>query len=192
MNQTAQCPTLPEALDVWHKFLAGRGLSNDCIWIFQENLCIEKLKSTGGGFHFGFQTKFTPPGDDALDVAFEHFIETGERLVFYRLGECVGKSVCILLCDSWFDAKTEEDGFFRHERWNMSFHPGNSDEIEEIVELGRWLRRVKHDRTLHDLDFCMSLAMIEEIRTYGRPLLQYERLAETMLKRLRRVLGQPA
>jgi hypothetical protein len=74
----------------------------------------------------------------------------------------------------------------------MSFHPAFDDEIEEITDLSRWLRRVKHGRSFHDLDFCMALTAIEEIRTYGHPLAPYERFARFMLNRLRRFLGQPA
>jgi hypothetical protein len=37
----------------------------------------------------------------------------------------------------------------------------------------------------------MSLATIEEIRLYGRALMPYERMAQHMLLRLRRMLGQP-
>jgi hypothetical protein len=49
---------------------------------------------------------------------------------------------------------------------------------------------VKRDRAFHDFDFGMSLETIEEIRAHGRTLLPYERFAQKMLKRLRRVLGQ--
>jgi len=38
----------------------------------------------------------------------------------------------------------------------------------------------------------MALATIDEIKVYGRPLAPYERFAQTMLNRLRRILGQPA
>jgi len=70
----------------------------------------------------------------------------------------------------------------------MSFHPGHTDNIEEITDLTRWLRRVKRDRALHDFDFCMALTTVDEIKIHGRPLAPYERFAETMLNRLRRVL----
>ena len=111
---------------------------------------------------------------------------------FTTLGVCRGQSLCILLCDSWFDSKGESEGFLRRDEWHMSFHPGRNDEIEEITDLSRWLRRVKRGRSFHDLDFCMTLAAIDEIKTYGRPLAPYERFAQTMLNRLRRFLGQPA
>ena len=185
-------PTLEEALAAWKIILDEHGFKTDLVWIFEENLCIESSRAERGGFLFGFQTKFTPPPDDALDVAFDHFSETGARMAFYRLGECPGKSVCILLCDSWFDTKGDADGYQRRDEWKMSFHPGQSDNIEEVTDLTRWLRRVKRDRAFHDLDFCMALATIDEIKIYGRPLLPYERFAQTMLNRLRRVLGQPA
>lgn len=192
MNQSAPAnrPTLPEALDVWKKMLAERGLATDIVWLFEENLCVEKSRAEAGGYRFGFQTRFTPPPDDALDIAFDHFGETGARLVFYRLGDIPDKSVCILLCDSWFETKREADGFLRRDEWQMSFHPGHKDGIEEITDLTRWLRRVKRGRAFHDLDFCMALATIEEIKIYGRPLAPYERFAETMLGRLRRFLGK--
>ena len=183
-------PSLAETLDAWKKILAGRGFATDITWIFEENLCFEKSKAEPGGFHFGFQTKFTPPPEDALEIAFDHFSETGARMVFYRLGDVPGKSVCLLLCDPWFEDKGDADGFLRRDEWKMSFYSGQGDGIEEITDLTRWLRRVKRDRAFHDLDFCMALATVDEIKIYGRPLAPYERFAQTMLNRLRRVLGQ--
>jgi len=183
-------PTLDEAVDAWKNVLAGRGFATDITWLFEENLCFEKMNAVPGGFHFGFQTKFTPPPEDALEIAFDHFSETGARMVFYRLGDAPGKSICILLCDPWFEGKNDSDGYLRRDDWKISFHPGHTDGIEEITDLTRWLRRVKRDRALHDFDFCMALATIDEIKIYGRPLAPYERFAQTMLERLRRILGQ--
>jgi hypothetical protein len=185
-------PTLDEALDAWKQLLAAKGHSTDLRWIFEENLCFEKSSAAPGGFHLGFQTKFSPPPEDALDTAFEHFSETDKRMVFYRLGDNLGKSICVLLCDPWFENKGEADGFLRRDEWRVSFRPGQADEIEEITELGRWLRRVRHGRAFHDLDFSMTLAAIDEIKTHGRVLMPYERFASNMLNRLRRFLGQPA
>jgi hypothetical protein len=184
-------PRLDEALTAWKKLLAERGFGTDITWIFEENLCFEKLNIEPGGFHFGFQTKFTPPSEDALEIAFDHFSETGARMVFYRLGDAPGKSICILLCDdAWFENKSDAEGYLRRDDWKISFQPGQKDGIEEITDLTRWLRRVKHARALHDFDFCMALATVDEIKIYGRPLAPYERFAQTMLNRLRRVLGQ--
>jgi hypothetical protein len=191
-SATFSRPTLTGALGAWNQLLVEHGFATDVVWIFQENLCVEHSHAGHGGFRFGFQTKFTPPSDDALEIAYDHFFETNARIVFYRLGEFMGKSVCILLCDSWFDAKGGSEGYLRRDEWNMSFRPGLDDEIEEITDLTRWLRRVKRDRAFHDLDFCMALATIDEIKIYGRPLAPYERFAQTMLNRLRRFLGQPA
>ena len=193
MNQSTPFnrPDLARTVDIWKKLLAERDLSTNLLWIFEENLCFEKERGAEGGFHLGFQTKFTTPPDDALDTAFDHFSESGARIVFYRLGECRGQSVCALLCDMWFDEKDESEGYLRRNEWNMSFHPGLDDEIEEITDLSRWLRRVKRGRAFHDLDFCMSLATIDEIKIFGRGLAPYERFATAMLNRLRRFLGQP-
>jgi hypothetical protein len=188
-SATFQRPKLTEALAAWQKLLAERGFATDITWIFEENLCFEKMNIEPGGFHFGFQTKFTPPAADALEIAFDHFAETNARLVFYRLGDVPGKSVCTLLCDPWFENKGDADGFLRRDDWKISFHPGHGDNIEEVTDLTRWLRRVKRDRAFHDLDFCMALATIDEIKIYGRPLAPYERFGQTMLNRLRRVLG---
>ncbi len=185
-------PTLNEALEAWKQLLTAKGLKAELRWIFEENLCFEKPRAAQGGFHLGFQTRFSPPPEDALDIAFDHFSETDKRIVFYRLGDNLGKSICVLLCDSWFENKGEADSFLRRDEWRVSFHPGQADEIEEITDLGRWLRRVKHGRAFHDLDFSMSLAAIDEIKTHGRVLMPYERFASTMVNRLRRFLGQPA
>ena len=120
-------PSFAEALDAWKHLLAERGFATDIIWIFEENLCVERQRTEPGGFRFGFQTRFTPPSEDALEIAFDRFSETGARVVFYRLGDVPGKSVCILLCDSWFENKSNAEGFLRRDEWKVSFHPGHKD-----------------------------------------------------------------
>jgi hypothetical protein len=185
-------PSLKEALDAWKKALAECGFPTDLIWIFAENFCVERSRADLGSFHFGFQTRFTPPPEDALDIAYEHFSESDKPVVFYRLGGQAGKSVCALLCDSWFEHRGDTDGFLRRDEWGVLFYPGSKDEIEEVTELTRWLRRVRRDRAFHELDFCMALEAIDEIKIYGRVLAPYERMATAMLGRFRRFLGQPA
>jgi hypothetical protein len=191
-NRIITRPPLNEALAVWKNCLAGHGLPTEPLWIFSENLCIEHSRAVPGSFHFGFQTKFTPPDDDALEIAYDQFGETDARMVFYRLGSAQKKSVCILLCDAWFEEKTARDGFERRDDWNTSFRPGHAGDIEEVTDLTRWVRRVKRDRAFHDFDFGMALETIGEIKIHGRPLLPYERMAQKMLNRLRRMLGQDA
>ena len=122
-------PSLTEALKDWNQLLAERGYSTELTWVFAENLCVEKAPSAAEHFHFGFQTRFTPPAEDALDIAFDHFAETGAPIVFYRLGGRAGKSVCMLLCDPWFESKREADGFVRRDEWRMLFYPGRKEEI---------------------------------------------------------------
>lgn len=183
-------PSLKEAQAAWQECLARHELPAEPLWIFTENLCIEPSRSAPGSFHFGFQTKFTPPDADALEIAYDHFCETPARIVFYRLGSVSKKSVCILLCDPWFEEKNARDGFERRDDWKISFHPGHPGEIEEVTDLTRWVRRVKRDRAFHDFDFGMALETVDEIRFHGRPLQPYERMAQKMLGRLRRILGQ--
>jgi hypothetical protein len=182
-------PSLDQALAAWRKCLASHALPEKPLWIFQENLCIEPSPTAPGSFHFGFQTKFKPPEEDALEIAYDEFSRTGARLVFYRLGSCPRGSVCILLCDSWFEEKGARDGFERHDEWGISFYPGHVGDIDEVTDLKRWLHRVKRDRAFHDFDFAMELAVIDEIRAEGRTLQPYERFARRMLGRLRQVIG---
>ena len=182
-------PPLDAALTAWQDCLAGHALPAEPLWIFSENLCIERSHAVLGSFRFGFQTKFTPPDDDALEIAYDQFCETDARIVFYRLGSAAKRSVCILLCDPWFEERKASDGFERREEWRISFRPGHAGDIEEITDLPRWVRRVKHDRAFHDFDFGMELATIDQIKIHGRPLLPYERMAQKMLDRLRRMLG---
>jgi hypothetical protein len=181
-------PALDEAIESWKKILASRNFPTDLIWLFEENLCFEKSQSPQGGWQISFQTQFTPPPDDALDIAYDSFTPTDARIIFYRLGNCRGKSVCVLLCDPWFEGQSEM--YLHDDEWKISFHPGLDDEIQEITDLARWQHRLKHSRAFHDLDFCMSLATIDEIRNYGRTLEPYERFAGVMVNRLKRFLGK--
>ncbi|HTY88956.1 MAG TPA: hypothetical protein VMB80_16030 [Candidatus Acidoferrum sp.] len=194
MNSVVQFkrPSLEAAVKDWQKLLGERGFAPDLLWIFAENLCVEKSRTEPGGFHFGFQTRFTPPPPDALEIAFNHFCEAEAPIVFYRLGARPGKSVCMLLCDPWFANRRDAEGFIHRAEWGISFYPGTKDEIEEITDLTRWLRRIKRNRAFHDLDFAMTLEAIDETKLYGRALAPYERFAAVMLTRLRRFLGQPA
>ena len=189
-NQKFTRPPLADALAAWKQCLADHDLPTEMVWIYAENLCIEPSRATPGSFRIGFQTRFSPPPDDAIETAYDHFGESNERVVFYRLGSVGKRSVCILLCDAWFEERNARDGFARVDEWRVSFHPGHAGEIEEITELSRWLRRVKRDRAFHDFDFSMSLETIQELRAHGRTLVPYERFAQKMLNRLRRVLGQ--
>lgn len=184
-------PPLRTALAAWQEALRSRGLPADSVWIFAENLCFEPAQTVGGNLRLGFQTRFTPPAADALEIAYDQFGETDARMVFYRLGSCPRGSVCILLCDPWLEERGPREGFERHDEWGISFFTGVAGEIEEITDLARWLQRVKHDYPFHDFDFAMALATIDEIKIHGRTLQPYERFADSMLNRLRRVMGNP-
>jgi hypothetical protein len=189
-NPAYKRPALDAAITEWKKVLTAHSLPAEPLWIFAENLCIEPSPSTPGSFSFGFQTRFSPPDEDALPIAYDHFSETPARIVFYRLGSAGAKSVCILLCDSWFEEKGTRDGYERRDEWKISFRPGHPGEIEEVTDLKRWVRRIKRDRAFHDFDFSMSLETIDEIKIYGRTLAPYERMPQKMLNRLRTILGQ--
>jgi hypothetical protein len=185
-------PALNDALIAWQECLAGRNLPAKCLWIFAENFCVEPSRTAPGSYRVGFQTQFTPPSDDALDIAYDVLGETKARMVFYRVGSSPRGSVCTLLCDPWFENKGPGEGFLRNDNWGVSFFPGEPGDIEEITDLSRWLRRTQGSRNLQDFDFAMSLATIDEIKIHGRVLLPFERYAESMLNRLRRMHGNPS
>lgn len=186
---TVARPNLSQALDAWKKTLAERKLATNLLWIFEENLCFEKKPDVPGGIHIGFQTKFSPVPREALEIAYEHFCEAEARIVFYRLGESKGRSVCVLLGDPWFDDKKESGGFVLRNDWGISFHPGQQFEIEEVTDMRRWVRRLRRERPLHDVDFCMTLVAVDEIQTHGRVLTPGERYSEEMLGKLRRIFS---
>lgn len=170
-------PTLSEALSVWKAALSHRNLPVDMLWIFDENLCFERDPAKPDGFRLGFQTLFTPPPPGAEEIAFRYFSGFEAPVVFYRVGSCRGKSVCLLLCDTWFESKGEADGYFRREDWRLAFHPGTGGEVEEITDKQRWENRIIRDRPLHALDFCMTLRAVHETLAHGRVLTTYERYA---------------
>ena len=112
-----QRPTFEDALSAWEKLLAKRGFPSDIVWILAENLCFEKDPTTPAGVKLGFQTQFTPHPADSAKATYHHFAETDARLVFYRLGSNRTRSVCMLLCDEWFEPKNEKEGYVRRDDW---------------------------------------------------------------------------
>ena len=182
-------PGFQTALDAWKKLLAERKLPTDLVWIFDENLCFEKDPGSKDGYKLGFQTRITPPPTEAEQVAFEYFCEFEARIVFYRIGSTNGKSVCLVLCDEWFEPKKESDGFVRKDEWLVSFYPGTATELSEITDQQRWKQRILRDRPLHDLDFSMTLRAVHEILAHGRVLTAYEHYALRFLHSWSRLLG---
>ena len=184
-------PSFEEGLKAWRSLLSARGFPSELLWVFDENLCFEKDPAAPGGFRLGFQTAFTPPPAEAEQIAYEHFSDFDAPVVWYRLGSSQGRSVCILLCDQWFQDKTEAEGFVKRPEWRMMFQPGPPQEIENIKDRQRWEKRVVRDRSLHELDFCMTLRAIHEMLAHGRVLTAYERYALKLLHVWRHLLGDP-
>jgi hypothetical protein len=109
------------------------------------------------------------------------------RLVFYRLGISRGHSVCVQLCDGWFESKAESEGYIRRDDWLASFYPGSNEEIEEVTDPKRWQQRVVRGRPLSAVDFCMTLAALRELKAHGRVLTPDERFGLKILRSMHRV-----
>lgn len=172
-------PTFEQALTEWKTLLSERGFSTELTWIFDENLIFEKDER--GQNHLSFQSQLTPPPADSERVAFNYFCDFEARIVFYRLGSARGKSVCLMLCDTWFEAKQPDSDFVRRDDWLISFHAGDATELEEVVDQNRWQQRLIRNRPLHDLDFSMTLRAVHEILAHGRVLTPYEHFALRLL-----------
>lgn len=181
-----QRPPFEDALIAWKALLAKRGFSNELVWILEENLCFEKDPGTPAGVKLGFQIQFTARLPDAAKVIYHHFAELDARLVFYRLGANAERSICLLLCDSWFEPKDEPEGYIRRDEWLVSFYPGANEQIEEVTDAKRWHERVVRGRPLSAVDFCMTLAALRELKAHGRVLTPDERFGLKILHSLRR------
>ncbi len=181
-----QRPPFEDALAAWKSLLTRQGFATDLLWVLEENLCFEKDPGTPAGVKLGFQTRFTPHPADAAKVTYHHFAELDARLVFYRLGANLGRSICLLLCDAWFEPKTEADGYVRRDDWLVSFHPGANEELEEITDAKRWQERVVRGRPLSAVDFCMTLAALRELKAHGRVLTPDERFGLKILHSMHR------
>ena len=184
-----QRPPFETALADWKAILTKRGFSTDLLWVLEENLCFEKDLGTPAGVKLGFQTRFTPETPDAAKVTYHHFAEVDARLVFYRVGANAGRSICLLLCDEWFEPKTEDDGYVRKDEWLVSYFPGSHEEIEEITDAKRWQERVVRGRPLSAVDFCMTLAALRELKAHGRVLAPDERFGLKILRSMHRPEG---
>jgi hypothetical protein len=181
-----QRPPFEDALAAWKSLLAQRGLPTDLLWILEENLCFEKDPGTPARVKLGFQTRFSAHPPDAAKVTYHHFAELDARLVFYRLGVNAGRSLCLLLCDPWFEPKTEAEGYVRRDDWLVSFFPSGTEEIEEVTDEKRWQERVVRGRPLSAVDFCMTLAALRELKAHGRVLTPDERFGLKILRSMRR------
>ncbi len=181
-----QRPPYEDALAAWKTLLTQRGLATDLLWILEENLCFEKDPRSPARVKLGFQTRFTPQPPDAAKTTYHHFAELDARLVFYRLGANAGRSICLLLCDPWFEPKGEGDGYIRRDDWLVSFYPGGQDELEEITDAKCWQERVVRGRPLSAVDFCMTLAALRELKAHGRVLTPDERFGLKILHSMRR------
>ena len=181
-----QRPPYEEALAAWKKLLQQKGLSTEVLWILEENLCFEKDPGAAGGVKLGFQTAFTPHPANAAKDTYHHFAEMDARLAFYRIGQNRGRSICLQLCDAWFEPKGDADGYIRHDPWLISYYPGPNEEIEEITEEPRWKNRVVRGRPLSAVDFCMTVAALRELKAHGRVLTPDERFGLKILNSMQR------
>jgi hypothetical protein len=175
-------PPFEDTLAAWKAVLKERGYSQEIVWILEENLCYEKDDSVAGGIKLGYQVQFTPLPADSAKVTYHHFAETDARIVFYRVGASRGRSVCMVLCDEWFEPQTEKEGYLRHDEWLVSFFPGGKDEMEEVSDRDRWQKRVVRGRPLTAVDFCMTFAALRELKAHGRVLEPDERMGLTILR----------
>jgi hypothetical protein len=184
--QPIEPPTRPaylEALSAWKDVLTQRGLPTEILWVFDENLCFEVDPANSAGYRLGFQTEFTPPPQDAEQIAYYHFAEFAVPIVWYRLGSARDKSVCVLLGDKWFADRQNSPEFVRRDDWMMLYRPGGTEEVEEVTSRSRWENRLLRNRPLHDLDFCMSLQAVRETIAHGRVLTEVERYQLKLLPR---------
>lgn len=175
-------PPFEDVLVAWKQILKERGYSADVLWVLEENLCFERDPAAPAGVKLGFQTSFSPLPADAAKTTYHHFAEMDSRLAFYRLGHSRGRSVCMQLCDPWFEPKGESDGYIRRDEWLVSFYPGASEEIEEVTDEKRWQDRVVKGRPLSAVDFCMTLSALRELKAHGRVLSPDERFGLKILR----------
>jgi len=184
--QPTHRPNFEEALAAWKSILLENGYSANLQWIVEENLCFETDPGTPAGVKLGFQIQITPPPTDAAKVTYHHFAETENRVVFYRLGSHSGRSICMVLCDEWFEARGEDEGYIRRDDWQLSFYPGHIEKIEEVIDPKRWRERVIRGRPLTAVDFCMTMSALHELKAHGRVLSADERLGLSILRSMQR------
>jgi hypothetical protein len=177
-----QRPPFEKALAVWADLLTEHDFSTDLLWVLDENLCFLKDPTAAGGVKLCIQTQFSSQPPDSAKVVYHHFAEADSRLVFYRLGSCHGRSVCILLCDDWLESKNESEGYLRRDEWLVSFYPGSTQEIEEVKDPQRWKERVIRGRPLSAVDFCMTMSALQELKAHGRVLRPDERFGLQILR----------
>jgi hypothetical protein len=191
--QTNQRPPFDEALKQWNQLLAQAGHPTACEWILDENLVFESDAKVATGVKLGFQTQFTLRPADLAQASYDFFTDFEARLVFYRLGTSGGKSICLLLCDPVFETRGAGEGFVRRDDWQISFHPGEKTDVEEITDGARWKNRLIGGRPLADVDFCLPLAALREQEIHGRTLEPGERFGVKVVEawqRWRRAEGE--
>lgn len=53
----------------------------------------------------------------------------------------------------------------------------------------RYIRRIRGERPLHNVDFCLTLAAVDESQLHSRVLSAGKRYSESMLAELRRIFS---
>jgi hypothetical protein len=175
-------PVFDQACKAWQEILREHSRPTECLWLFEENFCFEKSNTPDREYSLAFQTRFTPPPQDAAKIAYHYFSQFEDPVVFYRVGSSQGKSLCTLLCDSWFEPKGPNSGYLRRDDWLIQFYPGDDLELEEVTDEKRWAERILKGRPVAPLDFVMTLRAIHETLAHGRVLTPYEHYALRFLK----------
>ena len=92
MNAKFNRPALTEALDAWQTTARRARVADGAASGFLPKTSASNIRApTPGGFRLGFQTRFTPPADDALEIAYDQFCETGRADGFLPAGSIAAR-----------------------------------------------------------------------------------------------------
>ena len=167
-------PSFDEAVRAWTSFLSEQGLPTELLWVFDENVVRIPVEGT---LHFtpSFQVELDAPRPEYARIAYEYFVDSQWPMVFRAVGTNASKSLCMILCDDWFEGDDEDLGVSYRKPRHMYFDAGSGEGVAEVRDRGAWRRLKARTQALSNLDFGMTLQAVRELEQHGRILPPWQR-----------------
>lgn len=163
-------PPYATAVEAWRQHLTQNEWPEDVVWLFEDNLLLERVSSSSLNLHMSYQTTWSFPSDQDNELAYHYFAQYGYPIVFHAVGTDTGRSLSIMMSDDWFEDRGDGYGYTVVFNGALLFHAHPYQQLELVRVDNRWswywrrfISRVWHN-VLSDFDFSMSYSGLKRIK----------------------------